>query len=133
MLGGKQLPDDIIPHVVTKEHGEISIPRASLGEYLKNAKVEDDKAVYQQLLDENVFYDEIVSIEEVESEYPYVYDLTIKDTRNFNIYNGLCMRDTFHLSGVSSASKAVRGVPRIKELLSVTKNIKAPAVTVYLD
>ena len=125
--------DDIIPHVITKEHGEISIPRAQLGEYLKNAKVEEDKAVYQQLLEENVFYDEIVSIEEVESEYPYVYDLTIKDTRNFNIYNGLCMRDTFHLSGVSSASKAVRGVPRIKELLSVTKNIKAPAVTVYLD
>jgi DNA-directed RNA polymerase beta' subunit len=133
MLGGKQLPDDIIPHVITKEHGEISIPRAQLSVYLKNAKVEDDKAVYQQLLEENVFYDEIVSIEEVESEYPYVYDLTIKDTRNFNIYNGLCMRDTFHLSGVSSASKAVRGVPRIKELLSVTKNIKAPAVTVYLD
>lgn len=37
-----------------------------------------------------------------------------------------------HLSGVSSASKAVRGVPRIKELLSVTKNIKAPALTIYL-
>jgi DNA-directed RNA polymerase beta' subunit len=133
MLLDNDLPHDIIPHVITKEHGEISIPRAQLGEYLKNAKVEDDKAVYQQLLEENVFYDEIVSIEEVESEYPYVYDFTIKDTRNFNIYNGLCMRDTFHLSGVSSASKAVRGVPRIKELLSVTKNIKAPAVTVYLD
>jgi DNA-directed RNA polymerase II subunit RPB1 len=42
------------------------------------------------------------------------------------------MRDTFHLSGVSSASKAVRGVPRIKELLSVTKNIKAPAMNIYL-
>jgi DNA-directed RNA polymerase beta' subunit len=124
---------DIIPHIVTKEHGEISIPRARLGEYLKNATVEEDKAVYQQLMEENVFYDEIISIEEVESQYPYVYDLTIKDTRNFNIYNGLCMRDTFHLSGVSSASKAVRGVPRIKELLSVTKNIKAPAVTIYLD
>ena len=124
---------DVIPHVITKEHGEISIPRARLGEYLQNATVEEDKAVYQQLLEENVFYDEIVSIEEVESDHPYVYDLTIKDTRNFNIYNGLCMRDTFHLSGVSSASKAVRGVPRIKELLSVTKNIKAPAVTVYLD
>ena len=40
--------------------------------------------------------------------------------------------NTFHLSGVSSASRAVRGVPRIKELLSVTKNIKAPALTIYL-
>lgn len=41
--------------------------------------------------------------------------------------------NTFHLSGVSSASKAVRGVPRMKELLSVTKNIKAPALTIHLD
>ena len=40
--------------------------------------------------------------------------------------------NTFHLSGVASASKAVRGVPRIKELLSVSKNIKAPSLTVYL-
>jgi len=40
--------------------------------------------------------------------------------------------NTFHLSGVSSASKAVRGVPRIKELLSVTKNIKSPALTIYI-
>lgn len=41
--------------------------------------------------------------------------------------------NTFHLSGVSSASKAVRGVPRIKELLSVTKNIKAPALTIHVN
>lgn len=40
--------------------------------------------------------------------------------------------NTFHMSGVSSASKAVRGVPRIKELLSVTKNIKAPSMTIYV-
>ena len=40
--------------------------------------------------------------------------------------------NTFHLSGVSSASKAVRGVPRMKEILSVTKNIKAPALTIHL-
>ena len=40
--------------------------------------------------------------------------------------------NTFHLSGVASASKAVRGVPRMKELMSVTKNIKTPAMTIYL-
>jgi DNA-directed RNA polymerase II subunit RPB1 len=38
-----------------------------------------------------------------------------------------------HLSGVSSASKAVRGVPRIKELLSITVNIKSPSMTIYID
>ncbi len=40
--------------------------------------------------------------------------------------------NTFHLSGVSSASQAVRGVPRMKELLHVSKNIKAPSCTIYL-
>jgi DNA-directed RNA polymerase beta' subunit len=37
--------------------------------------------------------------------------------------------NTFHLSGVASASKAVRGVPRIKELLSVSKNMKVENYT----
>ena len=40
--------------------------------------------------------------------------------------------NTFHLSGVSSASQAVRGVPRMKELIHVSKNIKAPGCTIYL-
>ena len=40
--------------------------------------------------------------------------------------------NTFHLSGVASASKAVRGVPRIKELLSISKNIKTPSSKIYL-
>ena len=36
-------------------------------------------------------------------------------------------------TGVSSKSTVTRGVPRLKELLSVSKNIKAPSMTVYLD
>ena len=40
--------------------------------------------------------------------------------------------NTFHQAGVASASKAVRGVPRMKELLSVSKNMKAPSCSVYL-
>jgi DNA-directed RNA polymerase II subunit RPB1 len=41
--------------------------------------------------------------------------------------------NTFHLSGVASASKAVRGVPRIKELLSVSKNIKTPSCVIFMN
>lgn len=40
--------------------------------------------------------------------------------------------NTFHQAGVASASKAVRGVPRMKELLSVSKNIKAPSCSIFL-
>lgn len=40
--------------------------------------------------------------------------------------------NTFHNSGQSSSSKIVRGVPRIQELLSVTKNVKAPSMSVFV-
>lgn len=124
--------DDWIPDVITKEHGKINIPRARLQKIMEESRCLGDVEVYMNVLHENIKYDEIVSIEEVVSDHPYVYDFTVKDTRNFNIYNGLCIRDTFHLSGVSSASKSVRGVPRLKELLSATKNIKAPSMMVFM-
>lgn len=40
--------------------------------------------------------------------------------------------NTFHLSGVSSKSNVTRGVPRIEEILRLTKNPKSPSLTVYL-
>jgi len=39
--------------------------------------------------------------------------------------------NTFHLAGVSAASKTVRGVPRLKELLSVSKNMKTPTMRIH--
>ncbi len=44
-----------------------------------------------------------------------------------------CTLNTFHLSGVASASRVVRGgVPRLKEILSVAKSIKSPSMRVHL-
>ena len=42
------------------------------------------------------------------------------------------LKDTFHLAGVASKSNVTRGVPRLKELLKVTKNPKAISLTVPL-
>jgi len=80
----------------------------------------------------DMLFDEIVSIEEVQNTTPYAYDLTVEDTRNFDIYNGICMRDTFHLAGVASKSNVTRGVPRIEEILRLTKNPKNPSLTIHL-
>ena len=77
-------------------------------------------------------FDQIISIEEVQNPTPYAYDLTVEETRNFDCYNGLCLRDTFHLAGVSSKSNVTRGVPRIEEILRLTKNPKHPSLTVHL-
>jgi len=80
----------------------------------------------------DIEFDQIVSIEYVQNTTSYAYDLTVEDTRNFDCRNGVCQKDTFHLSGVASKSNVTRGVPRIEEILRLTKNPKNPSLTVYL-
>ena len=41
--------------------------------------------------------------------------------------------NTFHFAGVGSKSEVVRGVPRLKEIISASKNIKSPLITAFLD
>jgi DNA-directed RNA polymerase beta' subunit len=95
----------------------------------------DGEIVMESRTDEtmkDVLFDKIKSIEEVPNTTNYAYDLTVVDTRNFNIYNGLTVRDTFHFSGVSSKSNVTRGVPRIEEILSLSSEPKNPSLTVHL-
>ena len=80
----------------------------------------------------DVLFDKIKSIEEVSNTTNYAYDLTVLDTKNFNIYNGLALRDTFHHTGISSKSNVTRGVPRIEEILSLSSEPKNPSLTVFL-
>ena len=40
--------------------------------------------------------------------------------------------NTFHLAGVASKSNVTRGVPRIEEILRLTKNPKHPSLTIHL-
>jgi DNA-directed RNA polymerase beta' subunit len=123
--------DEIIPKIVTKEFGTFALARSELEDFKKRCTLLEDRVVIENTLKENVLYDRIVDIQDVKSDHAYVYDLTVKDTKNFNLFNGLCMRDTFHLSGVSAASKTVRGVPRLRELLSVSKNMKTPIMYIF--
>jgi len=41
--------------------------------------------------------------------------------------------NTFHFAGVSAKSNVTRGIPRLKELLHVSKNIKSPATIISLS
>jgi len=41
--------------------------------------------------------------------------------------------NTFHFAGVSEKSNVTRGVPRLKELLHISKSIKAPSLTIFLS
>ena len=80
----------------------------------------------------DIEFDKIVAIEEVSNTTKYAYDLTVEDTRTFDCINGVNLFDTFHLAGVASKSNVTRGVPRIEEILRLTKNPKNPSLTVHL-
>ena len=71
--------------------------------------------------DLNVYFDKVVSIEFVNGSTEYVYDLTVENTRNFQLFNGLNIRDTFHKAGQSEKT-VIQGVPRFLELLNASKN-----------
>ena len=75
--------------------------------------------------------DPIVEIVQISPENTFVYDLSVKDTLNFCLLGGLGISDTFHYSGVA-AKNVTLGVPRLKELLDVAKNMKIPSLTIFL-
>jgi DNA-directed RNA polymerase II subunit RPB1 len=123
---------NIIPDVVLSNYTK-DIKRCDLQNIKNSLSNEEDIKVIQNIENEDIWYDRIIKIEEFESEHNYVYDFTTDITKNFTDYYGSALRDTFHSAGVSSASQTVRGVPRIKELLSVSKNIKGPSTKVYIN
>ena len=42
------------------------------------------------------YFDKVTDIKYVKGSTEYVYDLTVEKTRNFQLFNGLNVRDTFH-------------------------------------
>ena len=113
------------------------------GTFIKRTDLEkrfmDDGPVYQDskqdvnTLCSPVYYDPVVSIEEVEPSKKYVYDFTIADTRTFVMYDGFAAYDTFHSAGQASKGAGNLGVPRMRELLSFSKNPKTPRMTIQLQ
>ena len=98
-------------------------------------EVEPAIQAIRRALDADVIWDEIVDLEIIKDSGELVYDFTVPGNDSFMVNCGVLVHNTlntFHLSGISAASKAVRGVPRLNELLSVSKSIKAPIMKVFL-
>lgn len=81
--------------------------------------------------DRDVFFDKVVSVEYVEGTTEYVYDLTIEKTRNFQLFNGINIADTFHKCGQSEKTMT-QGVPRFQELINATRKPRNVNHTIYL-
>lgn len=89
---------------------------------------EEEKSIYP--LTRDVYFDTIIKIEHIDATNGLVYDFTVSDTRNFNLFNGLGIVDTFHTAGKGSV-EMTQGVPRFSELLNATKNPKTVCCFVY--
>ena len=126
--------EDIIPGVkIDNLDGEYH--RCYLQKLYNNTTNIEVKKLLEQTLNEDVYYDSIIEIDElpledITPEHNKVYDLTVADTRNFNMFGGLCMRDTFHSSGVGV--KGMQGIPRFREILSYSKHIQTPFMIIRL-
>jgi DNA-directed RNA polymerase beta' subunit len=129
--------DDFIPGITFNKLNNVEIRRDQLKEMINDIIDDQTKELLINTINGDVYYDPIISIEEVEPSNPNnlsqakVYDLTVADTRNFTVYSGVCVRDTFHATGTGSA--ALGGVGRINEVLNVAKKMKSPLMFIYLS
>ena len=125
---------DVIPGVkIGRLNG--SYRRCDLEKIYEKTTNEKNKKLLKETINEDVYYDPIVEIielplSEITPDHDKVYDLTVADTRNFNIFGGLCMRDTFHQAGTGVVG--MRGIPRFKEIISYTKKMQTPSMMIKL-
>ncbi len=122
-----------------------SIGRRTLKKYIdryemvgKNTgiDIEDELELLRQGYNCDVIWDKITKIEVIpEDNTKLVYDLSIEGSETFMLGSGLLVHNTlntFHYSGVSAKSQTTTGVPRLKELLAVSKNPKTPSLNIFL-
>jgi DNA-directed RNA polymerase beta' subunit len=95
-----------------------------------NSLTDEDINILQNALDMPVFFDKIVKIEEVKPTKKWVYDFTTRLTRNFSSRHQCFFFDTFHLSGTKA--NVTEGVPRLSEIISVSKDPKKPVMNIFL-
>jgi DNA-directed RNA polymerase beta' subunit len=131
--------DTVLPDMSSRT----SISRRRLGEatelFERTAAAREEFAADIRALKQGIYsdvvWDEIVSLEILSDPQEYVYDFTVPGNDSFMVDGGVLVHNTlntFHSAGMSSASRTVRGMPRINELTRVTKNIKTPSMTLHL-
>ena len=126
-----------------------SIGRATLENYVQNfkemmavhvdpeseTKIIHNISILESALNADVFWDEITDLVYLDDPKTYVYDFTVPGNDSFMVDDNIFVHNTlntFHQAGVAAKSAMTRGVPRLKELLKVTKNPKAISLTITL-
>ena len=116
---------------------EIPLTESKKQEMLQNITLEKKYCYTKGLLqetfpDRDVYFDMVISVEYVDGTTEYVYDLTVDVTRNFQLWNGLNQKDTFHTAGQSEKTMT-SGVPRFQELINATKKPRVVNHTIFFQ
>jgi hypothetical protein len=80
-----------------------------------------------------IILDPIVEVTNVstDSELKFVYDVTVPKSLNFNLFNTLILRDTFHSSG--SSKNVSSGIDALKEIFNGTEERKAYNMNIHFN
>ncbi|PSP39252.1 DNA-directed RNA polymerase subunit A'' [Halobacteriales archaeon QH_7_65_31] len=92
-------------------------------------------AALEQAVESDVVWDRIESVETVESDHDYVYDLSVAGLETFTTAEGVVTHNTmntFHYAGVAEID-VTSGLPRLIELVDARKTPDTPVMHVYLD
>lgn len=98
--------------------------------------IQIDLDILKQAAESDVIWDEIISIETIIDPKEDVYDFSVPGTESFMLQSGIIVHNTldaFHSTGLGSKANVSRGVPRLRELLGLTRNPKAPVMMVSLN
>jgi len=101
----------------------------------KNADISAELEIMQRMFYSDVIWDEIIRIEYVDYDHPYVYDLSVPGLETFTTAEGIITHNTlnvFHFAGVAEVA-VTQGLPRLIELFDARKEIKTPLMKIYLD
>jgi len=89
----------------------------------------------RQAVEGDVVWDRIDSIETVDPDHEYVYDLSVAGLETFTTGEGVVTHNTmntFHYAGVAEID-VTQGLPRLIELVDARKTPDTPTMTVHLD
>ncbi len=119
------------------------IGRKTLGRYItkftslskvKNVNINKELDIMRTMANADVVWDEIVSINYVEYQHRYVYDLSVPGDQTFTTFDGIVSHNTlntFHFAGVAEMNVTL-GLPRIIEILDGRKDLENPMMEIYL-
>lgn len=100
----------------------------------KNVDIEEELKIMKRMFYSDVIWDEITEMEYVDKKHEHVYDLSVHGLETFTTFDGVITHNTlntFHFAGVAEVNVTL-GLPRLIEILDARKELKTPAMEIYL-